>query len=70
MDQVHVEFNRTASWLVIRRGEIEVVVNLASDRQAIPISRPPREIIASEEGWQLRPGLIELPADSVAILPR
>jgi maltooligosyltrehalose trehalohydrolase len=68
MDRVHVEYNQTASWLVIRRGEIEVVVNLASDRQAIPISRTPQEIIASEEGWQLRPGLIELPADSVVIL--
>jgi maltooligosyltrehalose trehalohydrolase len=65
---VEVDYNEGAQWIVIRRGSIEVTINLAGDRQAVAISRRPNHILASEEGWSLRPGLIELPAESVAII--
>ena len=66
--QVKVTFDERLEWLVIKRGDIEVVCNLAGDTQAIPISRIPRGIMASTDHWDLRPGLIEIPGDSVAIL--
>jgi maltooligosyltrehalose trehalohydrolase len=68
LDEVRVDYDEAAQWIVIRRGSIEAVINLAADRQAIPISRRLDHVVASETGWSPRPGLIELPAESVAII--
>ncbi|HZS53680.1 MAG TPA: malto-oligosyltrehalose trehalohydrolase [Bryobacteraceae bacterium] len=68
LTEVNVTFNERARWLVLKRGDIEIVANFAPDSQAIPISRMPRGILASSDRWDLRPGLIEIPGDSVAIL--
>ena len=68
MDRVDTNYSEDGKWITIKRGDVEVACNLGTDRQAIPISASPKKVLASEEGWQLRPGLIELPADSVAIL--
>lgn len=65
---LEVKFDERAKWLTLRRGSIEIACNLGADRLAVPISGSGRNILPSEGGWQLRPGLIELPADSVAIL--
>ena len=70
LDRVQVSFDERAQWFVVRRGGIEVACNLSTDRQAVPISFKPEDVVASEDSYQLRPGLIELPADSVAILSR
>ena len=67
LDLVEVNFDERAQWFVIRRGIVEVVINLSSDRQAVPISRTPSELLCSESGWTLRPGLIELAPDAVAV---
>ena len=65
---VEVHFDERANWISVRREHVEVVCNLQPDYQAIPIARKPYHVLASEDGWRLRPGLIELPGDSVAIL--
>lgn len=67
MQDVDVRFDERAKWLAVRRGNIEVICNLNFDRQAISIEPKPSRFIVSEIDYQLRPGLIELPADSVAI---
>ncbi|MBV8551537.1 MAG: malto-oligosyltrehalose trehalohydrolase [Acidobacteriaceae bacterium] len=67
MQEVGVRFDERARWLVVRRGEVEVVCNLGSDRQAIPLSSSSKKVLASDADFQLRPGLIELPRDAVAI---
>jgi maltooligosyltrehalose trehalohydrolase len=69
LDRVEVAYDERANWLVMKRGAIEVACNFSSDRQALPISRS-QNVISSAPNWQLRPSLIELPADSVAILVR
>ena len=67
--KVKVNFDETAKWLTMQRGTIEVAVNLAGDRQAVPVAfSGSRAICSEQEGWSFRPGSIELPADSVAIL--
>ncbi len=63
-----VKFDERAKWLVVNRDGIEIACNLGADRQAVPIRGTGKNVLPSAEGWQLRPGLIELPADSVAIL--
>jgi maltooligosyltrehalose trehalohydrolase len=68
LDQVCVSFDEKAKWLVISRGTLQIVCNFASDRFAIPVNCKPSPILVSEEDFRLRPGLIELPAESVAIL--
>ncbi len=68
LTEVTVTFDERAQWLVLKRGEIEIVCNLGPDRQAIPISRMPRGILASNDRWDLRPGMIEIAGDSVALL--
>lgn len=72
LSRVRVNFDEKAKWLTMKRGPVEVAINLASDRQAVPVSAAygsESKIICSErEGWAFRPGLVELPADSVAIL--
>ncbi len=68
LDRVHVDFSEEGQWLRLQRGPVEVIFNLGGDRQSIPTGSTPLDVVASEEGWQVRPGSIELPADSVAIL--
>lgn len=68
LTEVTVTFDEPAQWLVLKRGNVEVVCNLAGDRQAIPISRMPRGVLTSNQRWDLRPGFIEIAGDSVAIL--
>jgi maltooligosyltrehalose trehalohydrolase len=68
LDRVEVTFDEHAGWFTMKRGPVEVVCNLGGDCQAIPITRTAKNVICSEPEWHERPGLIELPADSVAIL--
>lgn len=68
LDQVRVAFDEAAKWLVVSRGNLQIVCNVGGDRYAIPIDGKPVPILASDEDFSLRPGLIELPAESVAIL--
>ncbi|MBV9762138.1 MAG: malto-oligosyltrehalose trehalohydrolase [Acidobacteriaceae bacterium] len=68
MDEVETAFDERAKWLRVRRGRVEVICNLGTDRQAIPVTCGSGVLLVSEDTWQMRPGLIELPADSVAVL--
>jgi maltooligosyltrehalose trehalohydrolase len=68
MDLLEVSYDERAKWLALNRGGIEVLCNLAADRQAIPVRSGRRVLMASEPGWQMRPGLLELPADSAAVI--
>jgi maltooligosyltrehalose trehalohydrolase len=67
MDAVEVSFDQPAQWFALKRSNVEVICNLASGRQSIPISTAPKTVLCSEENWRLSPGAIELPSDSVAI---
>jgi maltooligosyltrehalose trehalohydrolase len=68
LEDVQVTFDEDAQWIVVRRGKIEVVCNLANEKQTIAISAAYTGVLASAEGWSLREGSIELPSDSVAIV--
>jgi maltooligosyltrehalose trehalohydrolase len=68
LEAVEVRCDERAQWLAVKRGEFEVVYNLAAERQAIPIERTTKNVICSEGGYEIRPGFIELPPDAVAIL--
>lgn len=69
MENVRVRFDERAKWISVQRGRVEVVCNLAPERQAIPVgcgvSKP---VLCSETGYQADGETISLPPDSVAIL--
>jgi maltooligosyltrehalose trehalohydrolase len=67
LDLLDTDYDEQARWFVLHRGPWQIICNLAMDRQAVPFDEDATEIICSEEGWTSRPGMIELPAESVAI---
>ncbi|MFL6351103.1 MAG: malto-oligosyltrehalose trehalohydrolase [Bryobacteraceae bacterium] len=67
MEAVEVRFDQRAQWFTVKRSRVEVICNLASERQSIPISNTPSSVLSSDDDWRLSPGTIELPSDSAAI---
>jgi maltooligosyltrehalose trehalohydrolase len=70
LDNVAVEFDEQARWLIVERGEVTVVCNLALRSQRVPIGRqrPKTLRLVSEPHIEVRETGIELPPDSVAVL--
>ena len=68
LEAVQIRCDEPAHWFVMRRGEFEVVCNLAPERQAIPVTRTSKNVLASQPDYEFRPESIELPPDSVAII--
>lgn len=68
LEAVQVSYDEAACWLVMKRGDFEVVCNLSTDRQAIPVTRNKTDIICSSPAYEIRSGMIDLPGEAVAIL--
>ncbi|MDP9092572.1 MAG: malto-oligosyltrehalose trehalohydrolase [Actinomycetota bacterium] len=66
LSKVVVDFDEQARWLVMHRGTVRVVVNLADEAQAIQISAH-ELLLATAEVTAFEDGLI-LPAQSAAIV--
>ena len=69
-DAVRVRADEVARWLVVERGPVQVISNLASHRQRVPVVSPghPDIELTSSPNLTLGDGWIELPADAVAVL--
>lgn len=71
LSRVRVNFDEEAKWLTMKRGWVEVAVNFAPGRQAVPVSAASstgRVVCSEGDGYSVRQGAIDLPAESVAIL--
>ena len=70
LEGVHVSFDVTAKWFVVKRGPVVVACNLNQVTQRVPAGIEPvsRLLLASEDKVQLSQDAVELPSDSVAIL--
>jgi maltooligosyltrehalose trehalohydrolase len=68
LEAVQIRCDERAHWFVMRRGDFEVVCNLAPERQTIPVTRTSKNVLASQPDYEFRPESIELPPDSVAII--
>ncbi|MGI8695589.1 MAG: DUF3459 domain-containing protein, partial [Mycobacteriales bacterium] len=69
LSRVEVRYDEQDRWLVVRRGSLAVVVNLAADRQTVPINGRPQEmLLASERGFVYREGEVDLDGESVVVL--
>jgi len=69
VEHVEVRYDEDRRWLVVHRGIVAVVVNLAPERTAIPIEAWPREmLLASERGFVYGEGQVEIDAESVVVI--
>jgi maltooligosyltrehalose trehalohydrolase len=68
MWQVDVEFDEEAKWLVMSRGNVEVLVNFADRPQTVPSEVKDPHVCCSEDKCEVHAGCIKLPAETVAIV--
>lgn len=70
LEGVHTRYDEQACWLLVERGPITVVCNLAGEVRRVPLGegRPKEVLLGSEAGVQVESSGVALPPDSVALL--
>jgi maltooligosyltrehalose trehalohydrolase len=68
-DRVEVSYDEGARWLVVRRGQVAVAVNLAAGAQAVPLPGRVGEVLLSSEPGPAAGGVdVQLAGESVAVV--
>jgi maltooligosyltrehalose trehalohydrolase len=68
-DRVHVTFDEDSRWVVVQRGRIAVVCNLAAERSVVPIDGTAHTVLLhSEPGFVHAAGKVELDGESVLVV--
>ena len=68
-DRVQVSYDEDARWLVVRRGTLALAVNLAADRQVVPLPGTPQQVLlASATGFTFAQGQVETAGESAVLL--
>ncbi|HEU4946810.1 MAG TPA: malto-oligosyltrehalose trehalohydrolase [Kribbella sp.] len=68
LDSVGVDYDEAGSWLVVRRGELRIVVNLTASPLSVPLDHAPSYGVLDFDGVELEPAGIRLPAHGVALV--
>jgi maltooligosyltrehalose trehalohydrolase len=69
LDRVAVAYDEDARWLVVTRGGLRVAVNLAGERQEVPLDGTPMAVLVSSvPGFVYKDGVIELAPESLAVV--
>ena len=71
LDQVHVDYDEDARWLLVHRGRLRIAANLGSAEAAIPLASgtaKPVPLIASAPGISIAPDAVTLPPATFAVL--
>jgi maltooligosyltrehalose trehalohydrolase len=78
LDRVEVDYDEDRNWVVVHRGQLRVVANLAGERQLVPVAGASEIVFAtdtadlaagsSQAGSDGSPGGVELGAESAAIV--
>jgi maltooligosyltrehalose trehalohydrolase len=62
-----VDYDETARWLVVRRGRLRIMANMAPVSRPVPLDRPPAGLLAaSGPGVTTGAGMAGMPATSFA----
>jgi maltooligosyltrehalose trehalohydrolase len=68
LDRVDVSYDRDARWVVVARGSLRVVCNLAGAQRDVPVDRPVEHLLlSSDPRAACTAAAVTLPAESVAI---
>jgi maltooligosyltrehalose trehalohydrolase len=69
LDLVQVQYDASARWVVVERGGLRVVCNLAGAEQSVPLGLPATDVVlASAEVSVSVGGEVTLPGESVAVV--
>jgi maltooligosyltrehalose trehalohydrolase len=69
LSRAAVDHDAAARWLVLRRGSLRVVCDLAPEPRRVPLDAAPAALLAaSADGVSLGPDTVEMPPESVAIV--
>jgi maltooligosyltrehalose trehalohydrolase len=68
LGQVQVRYDEVARWVVVDRGELRVVCNLAAGAQSVPLDLPADEIVISSADLSVSPSGVTVPGESVAVV--
>jgi maltooligosyltrehalose trehalohydrolase len=68
LEETHIEYSEDEKWLVLRRGAIEVTVNLGSHPLERQVSTRASMLLASDDLVRLEQASLSVPQDSVVIL--
>lgn len=63
-----VTFDEAQRWLIVKRGSVQILCNLASQPHQFNVPQSANVALASREGTQAAKGKIELPPDTLAIV--
>jgi maltooligosyltrehalose trehalohydrolase len=67
-DAIEVDFDEDAGWLVFRRPDLAVAVNVGPAVVSVPLGGSWRVLLESDPGIELSGDLVSLPPDTVAVL--
>jgi maltooligosyltrehalose trehalohydrolase len=67
LDALLVDFDEDAQWLVIHRGALRVIANLADQPQVVPVAAS-KLLFRTVDGVELGPDQLLLPAQSAGIV--
>ena len=68
LDRVRVTYDEDARWLVVRRGDLRVVCNLAPAAQPVPVDTTPTEVLLASAAAHLDRSAVRLDPESVAVV--
>jgi maltooligosyltrehalose trehalohydrolase len=69
LGRVQVRYDEVARWVVVDRGGLRVVCNLAGSEQSVPLDLPVDEIVIASAEISVSPGGgVTLPGESVAVV--
>jgi maltooligosyltrehalose trehalohydrolase len=69
LTSLRVAYDDDARWLVVYRGGLAIVCNLAAERRTVPIDgRPDNVLLSSAGGFVFRAGEFELGPESMAVV--
>jgi maltooligosyltrehalose trehalohydrolase len=68
LESVGISFDPAGAWLVVARGSLRVVANLAADDAVVPVDVPPQHLVMSFGAAELTDGGVWLPGHGVGIV--
>jgi malto-oligosyltrehalose trehalohydrolase len=71
LNQIHVDYDEDARWLLIHRGQLRIAANLSEADATIPLASPagkPVALITSAPGISIAPDAVTLPPATFTIL--
>lgn len=68
LDRVSVTYDAVARWVVVTRGSLRVVCNLASEAQVVPLDADVLSLLLKSWDGSLDISMPELPSESVAVV--